>query len=430
MNKARRFEIDNAGRLFSSVTTSRRRPRFRFIAVLTEEVEPAVLAGALNATMRRFPYFDVVLKNGFFWHFLEEAQQKITLQHDALENFQTLTPQGPLLHVGYEGRKINVEMAHVLSDGFGAVTLLKTLLIQYYRQKGVDVPFTHGALDVHETPCPEEYEDSYKKYSRRRLKPLRPEPRAFRPESRQGGPARLSGEVAIATGIMSAGAVLAKARTYRASVTEYLTAVLVQSLVMLQRENKSRRELPVRVSVSANLRKFYPTRTLANFSGFGNVGIDPGAGEYAFAEIVEEVHHQCRLMLSEKSQNAVISQNTAAEKNFLVRTLPLFIKKRMATLVLDKIASGMLSMDLTNMGAIDLPEAIRDKVERFDTMGGNLHFFRIECGMISYRDKLSVSFSRAIDQPFVERRFFDILSGHGISVKLASQQDDMRGGAA
>jgi NRPS condensation-like uncharacterized protein len=204
----------------------------------------------------------------------------------------------------------------------------------------------------------------------------------------------------------------------------------VQSLVMLQRENKSRRELPVRVSVSANLRKFYPARTLSNFSGFGNVGIDPGAGEYAFAEIVAEVHHQCRLMLSEKSQNALISKNTADEKNILVRALPLFLKKRMATLVLDQVASRMLSMDLTNMGAIDLPQAIRDKVERFDTMGGNLHFFRIECGMISYRDKLSVSFSRAIDQPFVERCFFDILESHGISVKLASQQDDTRGGTA
>jgi len=429
VNKARRFEIDNAGRLFSSVTTSRRRPRFRFIAVLTEDVEPAVLSRALDATMLRFPYFDVVLKNGFFWHFLEEAHEKITLQHDSLEHFQTLSPQGPLLHIGCEGRKINLEMAHVLSDGFGAVTVLKTLLVQYFRLKGVDAPFTHGALDIHETPHPEEYEDSYKKYSRKSLKPQWSDTWAFRPESLPGKPGQ-SEEVAVATAIMSAGDVVAKARAHRVSVTEYLTAVLVQSLMMLQRENKSRRELPVRVSVSANLRKFYPTRTLRNFSGFGNVGIDPRAGEYAFAEIAAQVHHQCRLMLSEKSQNALISKNTAYEKNILARALPLFIKKRLATLVLDLVAARMLSMDLTNMGAIDLPEAIRDKVERFDTMGGNLHFFRIECGMISYRDTLSISFSRAIDQPFVERRFFDLLTDHGICVKLESQHSEMKGGPA
>ncbi len=429
MNKARRFEIDNAGRLFSSVTTSKRRPRFRFIAVLTEEVEPAVLASALNATMQRFPYFDVVLKNGFFWHYLEEAKQKITLQRDSLEHFQTLSPQGPLLHIGYEGRKINLEMAHVLSDGFGAVTLLKTLLIQYYRLQGVDVPFTHGAFDIREAPCPEEYEDSYKKYSRKSVKSMWRDTRAFRPESLPGRQ-DLIGEVAVVTGIMSAGDVLAKARAYRVSVTEYLTAVLVQSLMMLQRENKSRRQLPVRVSVSANLRKFFPTRTLRNFSGFGNVGIDPGAGEYTFDETAEEMHHQCRLVLSEKNQNALISKNTADEKNILVRAFPLFIKKRMAMLILDQVAARMLSMDLTNIGAIDLPEAIRDKVERFDTMGGNLHFFRIECGMMSYRDILSISFSRAIDQPLVERRFFDLLADHGIAVQLATQLDAMRGGAA
>lgn len=74
-------------------------------------------------------------------------------------------------------------------------------------------------------------------------------------------------------------------------------------------------------------------------------------------------------------------------------------------------------MDLTNMGSVELPEAITDKVERFDTIGGNLHCYPIECGVISYRDILSVSFSRAIDRPFVENRFFEILEADGVAVQ-------------
>ncbi|MBP7341113.1 MAG: hypothetical protein PHG54_04690 [Smithellaceae bacterium] len=73
-------------------------------------------------------------------------------------------------------------------------------------------------------------------------------------------------------------------------------------------------------------------------------------------------------------------------------------------------------MHLANMGAVELPEAIRDKVERFDTMGGSLHCYPIECGVIGYRDILSVSFSRAIDRPFAENRFFEILAADGAAV--------------
>ncbi len=417
MNKAQRFPIDNAGQLFGSVTTARRRPRFLFIAVLTGDVNPAVLSRALEITIGRFPGFHVELKNGFFWHFLQTSDQKVRLEQEGLGPFESSDPQGPLLRIGYSGRKIILEMAHVLSDGYGGITFLKTLIIQYFILQGVNVPFTHGSLDTAETQRPEEYEDGYKKYSRRALRGIWRETGTYRLPSLSKEPGS-SRKVTFLTGIMNTGDVLTKARQYRVSVTEYLAAVLIQSLCMLQKESKTEKRLPVKISVSADLRKFYSSVTLRNFSGFCNAGIDPGAGEYSFEEIVVEVHHQCRLMLSEKNLNALISRNIRDEKNILVQATPLFIKKPLAMLLLDFLASREATMDLTNMGQIELPEAIRDKVERFDTFGGNYRFFKIECGVISYQDKLCVCFSRTIDQPFVENRFFELLAAAGIRVTL------------
>ena len=414
MHKAERFAIDNAGHLFASVTSSTRRPRFRFVAVLQEDVEPAVLSRALEMTVRRFPYFNVELKRGFFWHFLEKSERPVALQRDSLRHFQTLKPHGSLLHIGYDGRKINLEMAHVLADGFGAVVFLKTLLVQYYRLQGIDVPFTHDALDTGEMPQPGEYEDGYKKCDPQRSKPIWKDAWSFRPES----VSQNLREISVVTGIMNAGDVRKKARSHKVSVTDYLGAQLVQSLYMLQRESKSGGRRPVRISVSADLRKYYPTRTLRNFSGFCNAGIDPAAGAYTFSEILEAIHHQCRLMLTKKSMDALISKNIGYEKNILFRPIPLAVKRSVIALVYNRIGSQKASMDLTNMGVVELPEAIRDRVERFDTIGANLECFKIECGVMSYRDVLSVSFSRAIDQPFVENRFFELLVSDGISVKL------------
>lgn len=414
MKKCKRFEIDNAGHLFAFVSTAKRRPRFRFIAVLTEDVDPAILSRALEIAIRRFPYYNVDLKSGFFWHYLEESQQPVTLVRDDLSRFQFLTPQGPLLHVGYDGRKINLEMAHVLSDGFGAVIFLKTLLVQYFRLMGMEVPFTHGVLDTGDAPRPEEDEDGYKKFSRKALPSPWREVRTFRPEGR----VRSSEEVYLTTGLMKTDDALKKARSCRVSLTEYLGAVLVQALDRLQRESRPGRRMPVKISISADLRKFYPTQTLRNFSGFCNAGIFPDAGEYSFEEILHEIRHQSRWMLTEKNLNMLISRNIGQENNLVIRALPLFLKKRIAMLALDLVGSRTASMDLTNMGTLELPEAIRDKVERFDTMGGNLRCYPIECGVISYRDILTVSFSRAIDQPAVENRFFETLAGQGIAVTL------------
>ncbi len=413
MKKPGRFEIDNAGHLFAFVSTAQRRPGFRFIAVLKEEVDPPILSRALEITIRRFPFYHVDLKNDFFWHYLAASHPSVALGRDDLDGFQFLTPRGPLLHLGYDGRKINLEMAHVLSDGFGAVTFLKTLLVQYFRLTGIDVPFTHGALDTAAAPRPEEYEDGYKQYSRKALAPPWRETRTFRPE----GSVRKSKAVSVTTGVMKAEEVLKKARARQASVTHYLGAALVQSLDELQRKSRPGRLMPVKVSISADLRKFYPARTLRNFSGFCNAGIFPAAGQYTFDEILHEIRHQSQWMLTEKNLNALISRNVGYERNVLLRALPLFLKKRLATLVLDCAGSRTASMDLTNMGSVDLPEAITDKVERFDTIGGNLHCYPIECGVISYRDILSVSFSRAIDRPFVENRFFEILEADGVSVQ-------------
>lgn len=67
-----------------------------------------------------------------------------------------------------------------------------------------------------------------------------------------------------------------------------------------------------------------------------------------------------------------------------------------------------------------MPEVIKDKVERFETMGGNFRHIKLECGVVSYCDKLTVSFSRTIENSYVEDRFFEMLALDGIPAKVES----------
>ncbi|HKM30269.1 MAG TPA: MFS transporter, partial [Bacilli bacterium] len=69
------YRLDNAGKIFPSVSNARRSNLFRLSITLTEEINPVVLQEALNVTIERFATFNVKLKRGLFWYYLEENKE-------------------------------------------------------------------------------------------------------------------------------------------------------------------------------------------------------------------------------------------------------------------------------------------------------------------------------------------------------------------
>ena len=74
-----------------------------------------------------------------------------------------------LIRVYYYDRQISFEAFHSLSDGYGAITFLKTLTAVYLRNRGVNIPSGNGILDISEEPPAEEMEDAYIRYADSRI---------------------------------------------------------------------------------------------------------------------------------------------------------------------------------------------------------------------------------------------------------------------
>jgi NRPS condensation-like uncharacterized protein len=318
------------------------------------------------------------------------------------------------MRVVYGYQTISLEMIHVLADGHGALTFLKTLLAQYFIEQGMDVPATNGVLDVSEKYSPDEIEDSYHKYARIKVPIAWKETSAYQP----CGPEMEPGKTAVTTGIIDLPSLLEKSHENNVSVTEYLAAFIMQSLCVSQQRSGSSKQLPVRLFISSNLRKFYPSNTMRNFSYFCGPCIDPNHGEYTIEEIFSQVHHQCGIMFTEKIQNAFISRNVSIEKNLLMRNTPILIKKPLLATMFNLFGTRNISMLFTNIGAVDLPPAIRDKVERFDTMADRVGNIKVICGAMSYNNKVTVNFTRTISHPYVEDCFFEMLERQGIPVTV------------
>ena len=66
------LKLDNAAKIFPSVSTKYRTNLYRITFSLTESVDPIILQEALNDTIKRFKTFKLKLKYGLFWNYFEE----------------------------------------------------------------------------------------------------------------------------------------------------------------------------------------------------------------------------------------------------------------------------------------------------------------------------------------------------------------------
>ena len=417
------MKLDNAAKIYPAARSREWTALFRLSAVLDQPIDWDVMEEAQRRTLRRFPGFSVRLRRGFFWYYLEQLEGAPELQEDVANpcvRMDLRENRGFMFRIRIWGRRVAVEIFHVLTDGTGGVIFLKTLVAEYLELlHGEKIPRSAEILDCSSPASETDTEDGYLRYARSATR-SRSESVAYRVEGSAEDPHFMN----IVTGILPADAVHAKAKEMGASVGEFLTAALIMAIYSIQRWEYSaaRRSRPVKVCVPINLRKFYPTTTLRNFASYVNPGIEPRFGEYSLEETVKSVHHFMGFEVTEKMLNAKMTTNVNSERNKALRAAPLFIKKPTMKLAFKLNGDRQASSILSNLGVQKLPPEMGRHVERMDFMLGPLSLNPVTCACLTYQDRLVVNFTRTIKEPTVERNFFRSLVELGIPVEVESNQ--------
>lgn len=395
---------------------------YRLSVVLKEEIDPLTLQQALDLTLPRFPTYKVAIRKGLFWRYLEPNNRPGPFVQPDIKNPCMPMPfkgnNRYLIRLYYYGRRISLEAHHCLGDGTGGMCLLQTLTSAYLRLKGHTVTPGGFVLDIGETPDPEELEDAYMRYANARVCPPRPAEKTYRVRGTKEPFYTLN----IVDGIMSTQEVMAVAKKYNASITEYLNAVLLHALLQKQNSEFHLKLRPVRIAMPVNLRRFFPSKTLRNFITMVYPSVDPRLGDYTFEEIVVHVHNYMRYYINEKFMRGDITTNAATQRNPIIRVVPLFIKDLVVRTFYTKVQDKNSSAGLTNMGALKVPEDMKPYIERFDIYMGQPFSSRTNCAIISFEDVLTINFASSIAESDVERYFFCRLVRDGIHVKIESNR--------
>ena len=417
------YRLDNAAVVYSAIQKDTYSAVYRFSAVMDHEVDPAALQRAVDKIMPRFPGFRVRIKQGIFWYYSEFNDAPGPFVRPDISNpcqpIRFDQEDGWLVRFFYYHRRISIEVFHGISDGGGAMVVLRTLLAVYLREMGYDIPNTHGVLDVNQPPRPEELEDAYARYATVKARRFNTLQKAF---PNAGTPEPFY-TLNVTMGFCSVRQLKERAAAHGASITEYLTAVLLKVLVDQQHAARPARELPVSLAIPVNLRSWFPSKTLRNFILTVRPCIDPSLGEYTFEEIISQVHHYLRLNITRQRMQAELAGNVKFAKNKLIQILPAVLKNPVVSFGYYMAGVRPYSGTYTNPGPFQAPEEMKAHIRRMEVILGQATVPRVHCASISFGDIMEITFAGTQKEADTEREFFRFLVKDGVHVKVESNRN-------
>ena len=415
--------LDNAAKIYPAARRKNWSNLFRQSVTLTENVDVQVLQNALDVTVKRFPSIAARLRKGAFWYYLQQVESAPQIREEYSYPLMFMSNEEmrrcAFRVIAHEDR-IAVEFFHSLTDGTGAMIFLKSLTAEYLEQKyGISIPAEAGVLDRRQEPQEEELEDSFLKYAGN-VVASRKDTNAWK---MRGVP--LPGGVLNLTCFrLPVKETLALAHNQGVSLTVFLSAVMMQALMNLQKEKERsfRKRKGIKLLIPVNLRQLFPSKTLRNFAMYTIPEIDPRLGEYTFAEICKVIQHKMGSEITPKHMSTVIATNVNDERNPLVRLIPLPVKNVVMKAIFDSVGERKSCLTLSNLGLVKVPQAMEPYIRRFDFILGVQAAAPYNCGVVSYGDTVYINFIRNTRDAELERHFHLVLRNMGVPVTVESNQ--------
>ena len=414
-----RMRIDNAANIYPASLSKYYASLYRIFVTLSDHVDPVLLQQALETVTERIPTFRCGLKSGTFWWHLRRLDKTPQLMPLApLNHLHFRDNRGFLYRVSADGNNIVLDVFHALGDGYGGEVFLMTLTGEYLRLRyGITIDYNWLVLNPTDTPAKEEFEDSFKTIFSGRSGALEKNDDAYHIKGRKlpfGG----LRDVRVA---VSTEAFLPVCKQHGCSATEMLTAMMLFSLQELHGKDSDRRRSNVlKVSVPINLRAFYPSRTLRNFSSYVNLGVDVRNGYFPLSELVTLVKNQKRLALLPDNLEPKIAKNVALEESIAVRSLPLIIKRPIIDYINRHHGDRFCSQTFSNLGNISLPATMQPYVTGFEAVLGRQRGNSGAVACVGYGGKLYVHLSRNIANDDFERNFLAQFDALGVPVETTN----------
>lgn len=411
-HRMRRWEkLDNSAMLFPAIATDSMTNTYRLSVILKERIRGDLLQEALEFVVSRFPGFRQRLRKGFFWYYLEENDYPVPRVHEEdtypCRSTRTNDNNNYLFRVTYYGRRISLEVFHVLADGTGGFEFLKELTFAYLRLSHDALMEAHKGSFSADTSI--NRDDSFIRNYRKASRSAYAVKRAF----------LIKGEklpykgFGVVNAHLSVSEIKKLAHSLDVSINELCVALFIYATYKSYRHGVSEKR-PIRVAVPVNLRPYFDSNTTKNFFVMVSAEFIPTKDEYSFEEIVSITKKSLRKQITKENLESIFSYNVSGQQILLARTVPLVFKNAGLRAIYSRSALANTTT-VTNMGQINIPDDYAAYIDSFQCFLSFSKGQGLKLGIASFNDVLTLSFSTEFRDTTLIMEYLRKLSQLGVS---------------
>ncbi len=408
-------KLDNTAKVFPVIATDALTNTYRISVILHEEIMPDVLQKALDMVLPKFPGFDLRLRTGFFWYYLEENGKPAPRVKEEEEypcrSILAHKNNSYLFRVTYYKNRINLEVFHVLTDGMGGIGFLRELTYQYLRLVHPELSEITSDRLSDETSL--NREDSYISNYSKASKSVYANKKAFLIKED-----RLPyNGFGVITGMFSVKELKEVSRNkYGVSINEYLISAFTYATYRTYRRFITE-DKPIRVAVPVNMRPYFDSNTTKNFFVMISAEFIPTKEEYSFEEVVSQIHESIASQMKKEHLESIFSYNVSNEQHISARSVPLFLKNIAIKYVYTKAALANTTT-ITNIGNITVKDEYAPYIDMFHSFLSFSKGQELKGTITSYKDRLAYTFTSSYMDATIQRRCFQQIADDGVEVLI------------
>jgi NRPS condensation-like uncharacterized protein len=415
----KKYRLDVASTGFSLMSNKRVTNVFRLSCTLNEEIDTNKLQRAISSIILRFPYYRVSIKKGLFWGKLVTNLAIPKIQTDSEYPCQYI-PFGRkrlLYKIIVDNNKVSLEYHHCLTDGQGGLIFLNSLIAEYFRLKGLSIEGWNDILFAKDKIDLLEFEDAYDRYKKKKIKVREKNfiRRSFYIPEKVEPP----GIFHLFNVSVSLESIRQRSKEFNVSITALLIAIYYDSLVEIQEKTyqKKTEELkPISIRIPVDLRKILVSKTMRNFSAAVRIDLDPKNEKKSFGTTVKVIHESLKNQIQKEKLIYKITRNIKTANMLIMHIIPFQIKRFIVRTLYYFVNTPFYSGMISNLGQVSIPKLLEKYIESYEFTVGPSAGSKERISMVSFKDKLVLTFSSVIKEPLLVDVFKRRLEELGIKI--------------
>ena len=407
--------LDNTANLFPAIAGEEMTNTYRWCVVFNDPIDPKALQEAVDILTPKIPGFNLRLRNGAFWFYLEEIHAPAPRVKEEAEYPCRLIHGNRndqyMFRVTYFKNRINIECFHAIADGTGIIIFGKELVYQYLRCAHPDLREKYG-----DKLSPETFigrEDSFLKNFKKNYKIEYSTKRAYLLHGERL-PYRAFG---VTLGIISLKELKAMVKSkYDMTLNDYLVACFIYAIYKTAKGRASKKR-PIKISVPVDLRPFFGSMTTKNFFCMVSAEFAPEKEDYTFEEVAKIIHDDLKKKITKENLESIFSFTVSYTQMFVAKIIPLFFKNMAMKIFYLKAAKSNTST-ITNIGNMKLDSPYDEYVKFIYCFLPFSAGQRMKGTITSFKDTMVYAVGSAYKDTSVQREIYRQIANDGVNVTI------------